>query len=252
MTILACLIVTLLVLGGWVLPPANAAEGGASGLLRCGEAFAKGELPNPNPQADPEAIARFRAINRDAGTGSHGMVFLGDSITQNWDASVWDEHFAPLNALNAGVNGDRTEHLLWRIDHGNLDGQQLQIVVLLIGTNDIGIHRRSNVVAEEVRQILTRLRSRSPAARILLLGILPRGDFPTSHRRQQVKDVNQLIQACGDDQYVYYADVADTLLDRVGRFSRALSPDGVHLSKEGYARLSDRLERELDRFPPSP
>src|ERR1043165_5079182 len=95
------------------------------------------------PQTDPEAVERFQEINSEAQAGSHSTVFLGDSLTQKWAPSAWNQHFARLNALNAGVNGDRTEHLLWRVAHGNLQRQSPALVVLLIGTNDIGRNRPS-------------------------------------------------------------------------------------------------------------
>ena len=200
------------------------------------------------PQTDPEAVQRFEIINREAQGGSHAVVFLGDSLTQKWDWSVWDKTFARLRPLNAGVNGDRTENLLWRIEHGNLDGQRPSLLVLLIGTNDIGRNRPAAVIAEGIRQILIDLRSRLPEARILLLGVLPRSESPSSHRRRQVTEVNQLIQTCADHQNIVYANVGDALLDSAGRLSREVSPDGVHLSERGYVRLTNRLQQEFGRL----
>ena len=175
------------------------------------------------------------------------FVFLGDSLTQKWDRSAWERYLAPLGSLNAGVNGDRTEHLFWRIEHGNLDRQQPEVVVLLIGTNDIGRDRSADIIAEGVREILTVLRSRLPTTRILLLGVLPRSESPGSARRHQVSEVNRLIQTCDDRKHVFYADVGDALLDPTGQLTRAISPDGVHLSKHGYDLLTARLEVELKK-----
>jgi beta-glucosidase len=192
--------------------------------------FARAGLPSPTPQTEPEAVERFQAINREIEYRSHKIAFLGDSLTQKWDRSSWDQHFAQLDALNAGVNGDRTEHVLWRIEHGNLNGQQPELVVLLIGTNDIGRNRRADIIAEGVRQILLVLRARLPRSAILLLGVLPRSESPGSERRRQVAAVNRLIRTCADHEHVFYADVGDALLDRGGRLTREVSPDGVHLT----------------------
>jgi len=200
------------------------------------------------PQTNPEAVQRFETINREAQSGSHAVVFLGDSITQKWDQVVWDQNFARLRPLNAGVNGDRTENLLWRIEHGNLDGQRPNLVVLLIGTNDIGRNRPKEIIAEGVRQILMDLRSRLPEARILLLGVLPRSESPSSHRRRQIAEVNQLIRTCADYQNIVYANVGDVLLDPAGRLSRDVSPDGVHLSERGYVRLANQLQQEFGKL----
>src|SRR6266581_2807559 len=83
--------------------------------LRCAP-FSQAGIPRAALQTDPEAIERFQLINREANSGPHMVVFLGDSLIQKWDRSVWERYFAPLGSLNAGVNGDRTEHLLWRIE----------------------------------------------------------------------------------------------------------------------------------------
>ena len=228
--------------------PAVDAHPDDAALLNC-KPFAETGLPKAVPRDDPEAIERFQLINREVNASSHTVLFLGDSLTQKWDRSLWDRYFGSLHALNAGVNGDRTEHLLWRIEHGNIDGQHPEFVVLLIGTNDIGHDRPARITAEGVRQILGTLRSRIPTTRILLLGLLPRSDSPGSERRQQVSEVNQLIRTCGDGELVFYADVGGALLDQAGRLTREVSPDGVHLSKQGYALLTDRLEVEFRRMP---
>ena len=121
--------------------------------LRC-RPFADEGVPPPAPQTDPEAVQRFEFINQEAKAGSHAVLFLGDSLTQKWDQAMWEQNFAPGYALNAGVNGDRTENLLWRIEHGNLAGQRPNVLVLLIGTNDIGRNRSASIIAEGVREIL--------------------------------------------------------------------------------------------------
>jgi lysophospholipase L1-like esterase len=202
---------------------ATSAAGQSQPQLRCG-LFAN--YIEAAPQTDPEAVQRFEAINREAQAGSHAVIFLGDSLTQQWDQSVWEQNFARLRPLNAGVNGDRTENLLWRIAHGNLDGQRPNLLVLMIGTNDIGRNRPAAVIAEGVRQILMDLRLRLLEARILLLGVLPRSESPSSRRRRQVAEVNQLIQTCADHRNILYANVGKALLDPGGRLSREVSPDG--------------------------
>ncbi|HJU19392.1 MAG TPA: GDSL-type esterase/lipase family protein [Stellaceae bacterium] len=212
--------------------------------LKC-RPFTNVVLPTARQQTDPEAVERFRQIIQEVRSGSHNILFLGDSLTRKWDPAIWNRDFAPRGALNAGVNGDRTEHLLWRLDHGDLDGQHPQAVVLLIGTNDIGRNRPPEVIAEGIRDILGLLRSRLPAARILLLGVLPRNESPFSRRRDQVREVNRRIRMCADNEHIFYDNVGKVLLDRTGRLTRTISPDGVHLSKDGYFLLTARLELAL-------
>jgi lysophospholipase L1-like esterase len=239
--------------GIMVCDPSGTAIGGSKAddavRLKC-RPFAEADLPKPVPQTDPEAIERIQLINREANARSHTVLFLGDSLTQKWDRSLWERYFVPLDALNAGVNGDRTENLLWRIEHGNLDRQRPEIAVLLIGTNDIGRNRPARIIAGGVREILGVLRSRMPTTRILLLGVLPRSESPDSERRRQVGEVNQLLRTCADWEHVFYADIGVALLDRAGRLTREVSPDGVHLSERGYSLLTDRLELEVGKIPP--
>lgn len=216
-------------------------------LLRC-RAFTEAPLPRPAEQTEPRRVARFRRINQEVEAGSHSVLFLGDSITQKWDREIWHRYFAPLDALNLGVNGDRTEHLLWRLKHGNLDRQHPEAVVLLIGTNDIGRNRPAALIADGIRANLRLLRTRLPTAGILLLGVLPRSESPLSRRRRQVHDVNALIRACADNQHVWYADFGSVLLDPKGRLTRKVSLDGVHLTRRGYSLFSVPLAAKLEKI----
>jgi len=217
--------------------------------LRC-RPFTKTALPKPVPQTDPRAVKRFQAINKEVKSGPHAILFLGDSLTEKWDPAIWQQHFAPRGALNAGVNGDRTEHLLWRLSHGNLDGPQPRAAVLLIGTNDVGWNRPPELVAEGIRANLEVLRSRLPNTRILLLALLPRSESPISARRRQISEVNHRIRNCDDGEHIFYAAVGDVLLDASRRLTPVISRDGVHLSPRGYALLASRLAVELDRMLP--
>lgn len=215
--------------------------------LRC-PVFTTAVLPLAAQQTDPEAIERFQQIMKEVRSGPHKVLFLGDSLTRKWDPAIWRRDFVPLGALNAGVNLDRTENLLWRLKHGNLVGQHPKAVVLLIGTNDISRNRPAGIIAENIRSILKLLRSREPGARILLLGVLPRGESPHFFRRSQVRAVNELIKTCADSRHIFYDDAGTMLLDRNGRLTRAISPDGVHLSTKGYSLLSARLKSDLDQL----
>ena len=220
MLVVASFLSPMMVLGN---PSTNVAT-----QLKCGP-FTTETLPEPMPRRDRQAVEQFQTIKRTVEPGRGSILFLGDSLTEKWNPSVWDRYFATRGAENAGINGDRTEHLLWRLQHGNLYGSAPAAIVLLIGTNDIGRNRLAEIVAEGVRTILAELRARLPAARILLLGILPRSEFSDSLRRRQVDQVNGLIQKCDDRVSIRYVDVGYVLLDAKGRLSRAISPDEVHL-----------------------
>ena len=91
------------------------------------------------------------------------------------------------------------------------------------------------------------LRERLPEARILLLGLLPREQFPDAPLRRAVAQVNRLIRDCADGEHVVYAEIGDALLDSDGQLSVAVSPDWLHFTERGYAVLGASLELVLDR-----
>lgn len=216
--------------------------------LACGR-FTTAPIAAPAPRVARRPVARFAAINAAVKTSPYRALFLGDSLTQGFDGKAWREHMAPRGVLNAGVSGDRTEHLLWRLKHGNLDGPPPRGVIVLIGTNDLtsgGHPRTPEIVAEGIRADLLYLRRRLPDTPILLLGLWPREALPEAPLRRGTVAVNRLIRRCGDGGAVVYADVGGVLLDADGRLDRTISPDLLHFNSAGYARLMPRLDSLID------
>jgi lysophospholipase L1-like esterase len=229
----------------------------AQAQLRCA-AFDSWPPAAPEPREASEPVATFNRINIAVKTQPYRVLFLGDSLTERWDEplwgakAVWDAHMAPRGVFNAGVSGDRTEHLRWRLDHGNLDGPTPRGVVLLIGTNDLGHGRPPTEAAEGIRQTLVQLRAKLLNTRILLLGLWPRGATAEDHLRQAVVEVNKLISTCGDGQTVTYADIGGVLLEPNGVLSKQISPDLLHFSAAGYERLVPKLDPLIDELESGP
>ena len=219
----------------------------AQAPLRCGP-FTQDVLAAPEPREARWPVQRFESINATVTTQPYRVLFLGDSLTEGFDAEVWRQHMVPRGVFNAGVSGDRTEHLLWRLPHGNLAGPPPKAVVLLIGTNDIGHGRPPEAAAEGIRANLQYLRRHLPQARILLLGLWPRDAYPDGRLRRGTVAVNRLIQRCGDNGAVVYADIGGELLDTEGRLTPEISPDRLHFSGLGYARLAPKLDALIDRL----
>jgi lysophospholipase L1-like esterase len=223
----------------------------AQAQVKCG-AFNSFAEP-PAPRTESEAIATFHRINAKVKTQPYRILFFGDSITERWDEPlwsskrVWDANLAPRGVLVAGVSGDRTEHLRWRLDHGNLDGPTPKGVIVMIGTNDLGHGRPPAEAAEGVRQVLIQLRQKLPSARILLLGLTPRGGAPWDQLRTEVSQVNQMIGSCADGQTIWATDIGQPLLDAKGMLSNTLSPDYLHFNAEGYERIAPALDHWIDQ-----
>ena len=225
----------------------------AQAQVRCGS-FTSEPLDPPEPRTAAEPVATFEHINTAVKTQPYRALFIGDSITERWQLPVWgakpvwDANMAPRGVLNAGVSGDRTEHVLWRLDHGNLDGPPPKGVVLMIGTNDLGHGRSPELAAQGIRAILIRLREKLPNTRILLLGLWPRGATPADRLRQAVNAVNRLIPSCADGTTIVYADVGGVLLEANGTLTRSISPDLLHFTGAGYERIVPKLDPLIDRL----
>ena len=224
---------------------AAAAPTWAQNVVACPK-FTQDVLPAPEPREAAAPLGRFEQIKNWVKNLPYRGLFLGDSITQLWSPAYWNETLGRRGVLNAGVSGDRTEHLLWRLDHGNLDGPPPKVALVLIGTNDIGHGRSVEDAAEGIRAVLVKLRVRRPSTRIMLLGLWPRGATPSDPLRKKVVEVNRLIEKCGDNKSVFYADIGGVLLDVRGDLTRDISPDLLHFSAAGYARIAPPLARLLD------
>ena len=177
------------------------------------------------------------------------LAFLGDSITQNWEqagAPVWAQHYAARKAANYGFGGDSTQHVLWRLDHGEWDGIAPKVCVLLIGTNNTKHTDDSpEQIASGIRAILDRLAAKTPQTKVLLLAILPRGANNDDPWRRKCEAVNKLLPALADGQHVHFLDLGAKLLAADGTLAKDIAPDLLHLSAKGYGIWADAMEPKL-------
>jgi len=174
------------------------------------------------------------------------LVFLGDSITQGWEgegAEAFDATFGQWRTLNLGFSGDRTENVLWRLEHGEVAGIDPKLVVMMIGTNNTG-HRMDppEDVAAGVTAIVNELRRQLPDTKILLLAIFPRGETPADEMRTNNRQINQMIRSLADGSEVFYANVNRVFMDGQGQLHSDIMPDLLHPNAEGYERLAEALK----------
>lgn len=186
------------------------------------------------------------------------LVFLGDSITQSFGgpgrsvsgagAATWNERFAPRAAANFGISGDRTEHLLWRIEHGAFEHTSPELVVLMIGTNNLP-HDSAEATAAGVEAVVERLLVTLPESKLLLLGVFPRGEDPTHAMRAKVRAVNARLSALDARERVTFRDLNDAFLLDDGRANPALlADDFLHLRPAGYNAWADAIESDIERL----
>lgn len=174
------------------------------------------------------------------------IVFLGDSITASWHPNIYQMFYGHRGALNLGVSGDVTQSLLWRLENGHWPPSlRPEAIVLLIGTNNIGLGGQPEQVAQGVARIIERLQRLAPQARILLIGVLPRGIQPTDPMRHAILRLNRLLAACGDNQRVIYSEPGQLMLDGQGVLHDFVAFDWLHLTMVGYGILASAIEGHL-------
>lgn len=222
-----------------------------SALLILSSAVAENSAVTPAPR-DANWVKRHEGFVEMAKKGGD-VLFLGDSITDGWRGkgqAIWEKNYAPLNAINFGIGGDRTEHVLWRMQNGELEGLKPKAVVLMIGTNNTGNNRdgtpknTNEEIAEGVTKIVQGLRTKLPGAKILLLAIFPRGEKETPIRAR-LKEINAKLAKLDDGKMIKYLDIGDKFLEADGTLSRDIMPDLLHPNDKGYQIWADAIEQPL-------
>lgn len=199
----------------------------------------------PMPRPDESWQRRHQKINDRANQGDVDLIFIGDSITHGWEGdagkAVWDKFYGSRKAMNAGIGGDRTQHVLWRLDNGNIDGIKPKLAVLMIGTNNSGSDTPDDIAAG-ITAIVQKLRTKLPETKVLVLGIFPRGPNADDPKRQVNVATNNIIKSLDDGKSVFYLDISDKFLNDDGTLERQIMPDLLHLSKQGYEIWAESIE----------
>ena len=227
-------------------------------LLASNPAFA---LPSVEPSVADAPwtqgfwLARFDEKRALAREGGYDVVFLGDSITHFWETSgsnVWAKTFAdgPYRALDCGISGDRTEHLLWRIEHDQLGGLQPKAIVMMIGTNNTG-HREAWQESPTdtilgIQLLLERIKGRFPYSKIILHPIFPCGATTNDPLRVRNDLVNSVICRFADGKRVLWCDLNARLLTADGTLEKSMAPDLLHPAEHGYEIWAEELKPYLD------
>ena len=199
---------------------------------------------------------RQQWINENIKKRKVDLLFIGDSITHGWDdespvgwepaGKVWDEYYGNLNAFNAGLSSDRTEHLLWRLQNGIIGNVSPKVIVMMIGTNNNGRAAFTpEQTADGVAAICSYLRGKLPETKILLLGIFPRDEYPDGLTRRKNIETNKIIAKLHDGKWIHYMDIGDEFLEEDGSISKTVMYDFVHPGEKGYRIWAEAIQAKL-------
>lgn len=179
--------------------------------------------------------------------GPIGLLFLGDSITRRWDTApdIYNKYYSQYQPANFGIGGDKTQHVLWRIDHGELDGIHPKVVVLMIGTNNI-LYPAADIVKADTK-ILAEIHQKLPDTKVLLLGIFPRSATASDPWRAKIKQVNTQLAKLDDGDKTRYLDIGDDFLNPDGTL-KGIRTDHVHPTPEGYQIWADAMNPLLTQM----
>jgi len=212
---------------------------------------------------------RAKLLEIGAGPKEYVCVFVGDSITHNWEGwteeadrsvaqrqfeagvlkfpvgpgrRVWDELRRDYRVLNLGMAGDTTREVLWRLDHGEMEGYRTRLVMLMIGTNN---GHSAPDIAAGIAACVRKIRAKQPQATVLLSPIFPSKSRPDDPRRLTLETVNGLIRPLADGRSVVWLDINAKLLEADGTLSPRMMPDFLHPLERGYEIWRAALEPYL-------
>jgi len=217
------------------------------------QATEKNPAVTPQPRIVEWWFARHAQKIAEMSKGEIDLLMVGDSITNNFDsigAPVWKKYFEPRKAINLGFGGDRTNHVLWRLDHLPKPKKTPRGAVVLIGTNNICWGSdKPRQAAGGVQAIARKLGELYPEMKILVLGVFPRRrklDHP--HRKQIIELNSYLPELLKDLKNVKFLDIGPKFLDDKGFLSKEMMPDTTHPSEKAHEIWARAIEPELDRM----
>ena len=189
--------------------------------------------------------------------GNVDLLFLGDSITDAWGGEghgtngghkIFTSKFVPMKAANFGIGGDRTQHVIWRLQNGELDGIKPKVVQLMIGTNNSnGTDNTAEEIADGVKGIVDEIKKKSPSTKVLLLAVFPRNtgkdDAAKKIQKDKIDKVNSIISKLDDGgKSVKFLDIGSKFKDASGALPKEIMPDQLHLSEKGYEIWANAVE----------
>ena len=204
----------------------------------------------PVPRLD--WLARFQSNVDKLKSGPYDLILDGDSITDFWQGTgkdVWKAHFGSIKMADFAISGDQVQHVLWRLQNGELEGQNHKLIMLMIGTNNLG--EDPNEIAAGIRLILHEYETRCPNSQILLLGVFPRGPEANNPARPWAAKINAVISTFASDKRVTYLDIGKKFLKPDGTLTPDIMPDFLHPSAKGYEIWAKAITPVIEKYFPA-
>jgi lysophospholipase L1-like esterase len=204
----------------------------------------------PVPRPYDQWMERHNRVVERVKRGDVGIAFIGNSLTQRWESSglpIWNKYYAPRNAVNMGFDGDGTQNVLWRLDHGEIDGISPKLAVVLIGSNHVNGYSIEQI-SDGIKAVCCRIKTKLPETKILLLAILPRGDASAA-AAYRLNKASEEASRIADNRKIFYLNISERFLDIDGNVSKQMMTiDGVHLTLTGYQTLAEALEPTISKL----
>ena len=201
-------------------------------------------------------IPRFRQQVERLNQGDVDVLWIGDSITNRWETNgknVWEKFYAGRKTMNFGIAADHTAHVLWRLANAPMNKISPKIVILLIGTNNLGLKKPNSdepfsnpaETIEGIQAVVNRLKELYPTTKILLMELFPRSVEPNDPLRLGVNEVNKGLEgiyARGAVKNVQLCSINDLFLAKDGKLPEEIMPDGLHPSEKGFEIWAKSVE----------
>ena len=205
----------------------------------------------PVPRTDRNSRTAHAELLEKAKNGRVDVYFVGDSITRRWGAldypellANWKANFFGWNAANFGWGADRTQHVLWRLENGELDGVRPKVIVIHAGTNNVGTQPGGDEKVADItrglKAIVDVCRRKAPEATIVLTAIFPRNDSMAV--LPEIERINANLAGIADGRTIRFVTINDKLADRDGRLFEGMSADGLHPTMKAYQIWADALK----------
>src|SRR5215475_10098833 len=202
----------------------------------------------PAPRTDANSALAHQQLLAKLKAGRIDIYFEGDSIARRWGATDypeflanWKENFFGWNAADFGWGADQTQHILWRLQNGELDGIHPKVIVLLAGTNNVGNGASAGDVTRGLTAIVRTMQAKAPEATIIVTAIFPRNDRMAL--MLVIDEVNAGLAKLADGKKVRYLNINDKLADREGKLFDGMmnARDKLHPTLAGYQVWADAL-----------